>query len=250
MVQLLIGALFLLGREKPWGRLGLALAIDWGLLVWVVGEGLGGMLVGQPSALTGQPGSALVYVVGAVLLAVPSGAWWGEGMVRWTRRGIGEFWLLAAWFQVWPGTASWTSNRLGRLFEVVADQPQPVLLATPISAVGALAASHPLSANTLFVAVMVALGIAILSGDDHGWAIALSAVWLGFSWWMGQDFGSLFSGTATDLNTAVPLGLLTLAVAPRPAWGRPGRGMAGVRRLSPVPVVRPTTVDHARPKAG
>jgi hypothetical protein len=175
----------------------------------------------------------------------------GEGIVRRTRRGIGGFWLLAALSQGWPGTASWTSNGLGWLFEVVADQPQPVFLATPISAVGALTASHPLGANTLFVLVMVALGSAFLSGDDHGWAIALSAAWLGFSWWMGQDFGALFSGTATDLNTAVPLGLLTLAVAPRPAWWRSGRDPAAVPRLSPaLATARPTTVDHAHLKAG
>jgi hypothetical protein len=250
-VQFTIGALFPLGREKVWGRVGLALAMGWGLLVWVAGEGLGGLLVGPPSALTGFPGSALVYVAGAFLLALPARTWQGEAIVGWTRRGLGGFWLLAALLQAWPGSAYWTSNGLGWLFQVVADQPQPVLLAAPISAVGALAARCPLSANTLFSAVMLALGIAFLSGRDHGWAFALGAVWLGFSWWMGQDFGSLFSGAATDPNAALPLGLLTLAVAPLPRWRRLGRGMEYVPRLSAVvATTRPMPVDHARPRAG
>lgn len=32
-----------------------------------------------------------------------------------------------------------------------------------------------------------------------------------FTWWLGQDFGGLFTGTSTDPNTALPMGVFLLA---------------------------------------
>jgi hypothetical protein len=237
LAELAIGALFVFGRARPWGRVGLALAIGWGLLVWVFAEGMGGLLAGSPTALTGAPGAALVYVAGALLLLLPSRWWRRDTSVRWTRRALGWFWLLAALIQALPTAGYWTPMGLGMLFQGAAAQPQPTVLAAPIAAVAALAAQYPLVANTCFVAVMVALGVAFLFGGTRGWAYGLGFCWLGFSWWMGQDFGALFSGTGTDPGTALPLALLTLTVAPHPRWWRSKIGIADVRHGNTVPLL-------------
>jgi hypothetical protein len=235
LVQLAIGALFLIGRTKPWGRVGPALAIGWGLLVWISGEGVGGLLAGSPSALTGAPGAVLVYVAGAMLLSLPT-SWWRRGtIVWWTRRALGGFWLLAAMIQALPAAGYWTASGIQALFQDAAAQSQPTFLAAPIAAFAALAAQYPIIANTVFVTVMVTLGLVSLLDGTHGWAYALSFCWLGFTWWMGQDFGAVFSGTGTDPNTAVPLALLTLAVAPRLRWRRSEFGIVDVRNVNTVP---------------
>ena len=48
--------------------LALAASIAWALAVWWLGEGLGGVLTGAASPVTGAPGAALLYALAAVLL--------------------------------------------------------------------------------------------------------------------------------------------------------------------------------------
>ena len=64
-VQLAIG-LGLLWRRTV--RAALAGTIAWGMAVWLLGEGLGGILTGSASPLTGAPGAAVLYVLLAVLI--------------------------------------------------------------------------------------------------------------------------------------------------------------------------------------
>jgi len=53
---------------RPTLRVGLAVSIVWSLGVWWFGEGIGLILTGGASALTGAPGPVLLYAVLAVLL--------------------------------------------------------------------------------------------------------------------------------------------------------------------------------------
>ena len=64
-IQLAIG-LGLLWR--PAVKAALAATIAWGLAVWLLGEGLGGILTGSGSPLTGAPGAAVLYVLLAALI--------------------------------------------------------------------------------------------------------------------------------------------------------------------------------------
>ena len=54
---------------RPTVRAALAASIAWALAVWWLGEGLGGVLTGAASPVTGAPGAALLYALAAVLLA-------------------------------------------------------------------------------------------------------------------------------------------------------------------------------------
>ncbi len=63
-IQLALAAGLLWRRTT---RLALAGTIVWALGVWWLGEGLGGLLTGTASPVTGAPGAALLYVVIAVL---------------------------------------------------------------------------------------------------------------------------------------------------------------------------------------
>lgn len=213
IIQLAIGIMLIAGRERRWGRIGLWLSVAWGLNIWVVGEGLGGLLVGPPTMLTGAPGSVLLYVAGALLLLLPVQRWMHAGTGRIVAWGLGAFWLVMAMVQAWPAAGFWTGQQLGALFAGVAAMPQPALLAAPIQGMTALALAAPILCNACFVAIMAALAWAFLTGKLARWTFALAGAWLLFSWWLGQDFGGLFTGTATDPNTSLPLGVFLLAAA-------------------------------------
>ncbi len=70
VTQLLLGAALL---WRPAVRAGLAGSVVWALAVWWFGEGLGGVLSGSASPLTGAPGAVILYGLIAVL-AWPSAA--------------------------------------------------------------------------------------------------------------------------------------------------------------------------------
>src|SRR5579862_7071629 len=56
---------------RPAVRPALAGSVIWGLAVWWLGEGLGGLFTGTASPVDGAPGAALLYAVTAVLLWPP-----------------------------------------------------------------------------------------------------------------------------------------------------------------------------------
>lgn len=53
---------------RPASRPALAASAGWALVVWVAGEGLGGLTAGVSSVLTGYPGAALLYALAAAVL--------------------------------------------------------------------------------------------------------------------------------------------------------------------------------------
>ena len=53
---------------RPTVKIALGASIAWSLAVWWLGEGLGSVLTGQASALSGAPGAVLIYALLAILL--------------------------------------------------------------------------------------------------------------------------------------------------------------------------------------
>ncbi len=68
LIQVAIGLGLL---YRPTVRYALALSFAWALGVWVLGEGMGMVLTGTASALTGAPGSVFMYAM-LGLLAWPT----------------------------------------------------------------------------------------------------------------------------------------------------------------------------------
>jgi hypothetical protein len=88
-IQLALGLLILWPRTT---KLGLKSSVAWGLVVWYMGEGLGGLLSGHASLWMGAPGAALVYVI--LALAV---------MPNKSKRPA--YWLPLVWSAIWIGGA-------------------------------------------------------------------------------------------------------------------------------------------------
>jgi hypothetical protein len=98
-IQLLI-ALGLFARATT--RVALAGSIVWALLVWWLGEGLGGSLAGPQSPISGFPGAALLYAVAAVFLWPPRRADAGEGTLSVAASSpAGRVLTALAWLALW-----------------------------------------------------------------------------------------------------------------------------------------------------
>jgi hypothetical protein len=165
-------------------RPALAVSIGWSLLVWWFGEGLGGLLSGRADVMAGAPGAVLLYAVAAVLL-------WPTGRSTAARSTAGAF--VAAqpigrtaarivWAVLWGGMAL-----IGHL--------------TPVAVAG--------SAVLAIIAVVVFLPVPLMRA---GVVLALvAAVWI---WVVGQSFGAVSGGEATDPNSGPILALIALAYWP------------------------------------
>ena len=217
-VQLGLGCL-LLTRRPGWVRIGLWGSLGFSVLLWVCAQGMGQVLTGSATLLTGAPGSAAVYAAIALLLLLPEAAW---GQPDLPARVGGGFLLLGALLQLSP--SFWTPLGLAQPFGEAFMMPQPAGLRAAIGVVVNLAGAWPLALNAALVLGFAAAGIAALLAPQAPrlWAVL---VLLGLVWVFGQDAGMLWSGMATDPNTAPALFLLVLA----PAGARTSRGRAPVR---------------------
>lgn len=71
LLQIAIGIFLFFPESEVRFTFGLYASIVWGLIVWVFGEGMGGLLNGSATLYNGAPGSALIYVILSVILLVP-----------------------------------------------------------------------------------------------------------------------------------------------------------------------------------
>ncbi|MHB1628843.1 MAG: hypothetical protein ACYCVB_10815 [Bacilli bacterium] len=194
----------LLGKTVLW------VSVLWAFFIWVFGEGLGGMLTGAPTNLTGSPGSALFYAGAAILLLLPKQSWL-SGQVAWLSRiGLGVYWIISAVWQASPGAAFHSPGNLVPFFSIAAAMPQPAWLAAPIHAVAALAVGHAFLLNAVFVCVMAAIGIGMIMNRFRTWVVLTAGLWLLFSWWTSMDFG-VMGGLGTDPNSPPIVALLMVA---------------------------------------
>jgi hypothetical protein len=200
--QLLLGVGLLVPHTA---RRALAASVAWSLGVWFFGEGLGGLADGHASLLTGAPGAALLYGVLA-LAAWPSRDPSQQAPARWLPLAWATLWIGGAIFQALPGQNSGTAvagaisggapGWLGRLDASAANW----------------STRHGTAVVVALVAAEALIGLAALYSRTRipavaaGFALAL-AIWV-----IAQDLGQLYSGQATDPNTAPLIALLAIAI--------------------------------------
>lgn len=202
-IQLALGTLLLLDRCRRWS---LAASVAWGLFVWIFGEGLGGLLAGNALTLSGAPGAGLLYGLASVAVW-PAGT--AQGWAPWAAR-FGQISLAGVWL---VGCAL-----LGA----------PGALASALAFPWALHAIQPIAVTFrgVLFGVQGALGVALLTGGRAAWPVRASIILALLFWWLGQDFGQVWTPLGTDLNSGPLVMLLALAAAPDTI----GPGVSGRRR--------------------
>jgi hypothetical protein len=197
-------------------RAALAGTIVWSLAVWWLAEGLGGVFGAMADPLTGAPGAAVLYALLAVLIwpavrPVRPSASVADGSP------VGRLARLA-WFVLWGAMAALLLLAPASSATLTArGGTQAAIVTIGLAAACALAAVGVFVPAALRPALLVA-------------AIAALVIWA-----LGENFGDLASGSATDPNSGPLLALIALAFWPAGArLARSGRAIRPVRSRPPL----------------
>jgi hypothetical protein len=240
-------------------RAALAGTIAWSLVVWWLGEGLGGVLTGTATPLTGAPGAAVLYAILAVL-AWPARP--GRRRDSSVAEGspLGRRWARLAWLSLWGSSAylvlqapSRSPRALHDLLSGLAGA-EPGWIASTDRAAAAAAGSHGMLISAAIAAIFVLIGAGVLSRGTARAAVALAAIAALVIWVAGENFGGIFTGQGTDPSTGPLLILLAAAFWPRgttrtepgairlPAGARHGTRPAA--ELTGIPVIAGTSAGR------
>ena len=221
-IQLLIAAGIAWRRTE---RAALGASIAWSLAIWWFGEGLGGMLAGLASPLTGAPGAVIVYALLAVLLwPAEAAADQAAGAVVSpfvAARAVGSRAARLLWLVFWmvlASTALWPQNRAPQAMALqilMAGDGEPSWLAALDRHCAVWVAERGLAVPVALACLLGLIAVALWLPAPAvkpvlTLAIALAAV----IWVLGEAFGGILTGRATDPNTGPLLAALTVAYWP------------------------------------
>jgi hypothetical protein len=237
-IQLALAAGLLWRRTA---RAALAATIAWSLAVWWLGEGLGGLLTGTATPLTGAPGAAVLYAFLAVLAWPPRpGGQGGDSVADGSplpRNGA-----RLAWLTLWASSAYLMLQPSGRSPRALHDLlsglagTAPGWSASADRAAAAAAGSHGTLASAVIAAIFVLIGAGVLSRATTRPALVAAVIAAVVIWTAGENFGGIFTGQGTDPNTGPLLILLAAAfwpgAGPRPV---PAPGHRATSHLARVP---------------
>jgi len=201
-------------------RAALAATIAWSLAVWWLGEGLGGLLTGTATPLTGAPGAAVLYAFLAVL-AWPARPGRQPGRPVAEASPLGPIGARVAWLILWAGSAYLVVQASGRSPRALHDllsglaAAQPGWVASADRAAAAAVGSQGVVICAVLAAVFVLIGAGVLSARTTQPALALAVIAALVIWVAGENFGGIFTGQGTDPNTGPLLIVIAAAFWPR-----------------------------------
>jgi hypothetical protein len=209
-IQIALGILILYRKTV---RVGLSASVVWGLAVWWMGEGFGGLLSGQTSILLGAPGAALLYVL--IALAI-----FPKKETKSKEQHTPAYWLPAVWAVLWL---------MGAIYQLLPGQNSAADVASTIAGnagggtPGWLSSLDIHTANfihgkgvsfvILIAAVQATIGILVLAPGKVRRVAIYVGIALSLAFWIvGQSLGAYFTGLATDPSTAPLFILLGVAI--------------------------------------
>jgi hypothetical protein len=226
-LQVLIGVGLFFPRTV---RSALATSFVWAFCVWFFGEGLGMILTGSASALTGAPGSVFLYAM-LGLMAWPRRATTDTAPAGGTRKtgiassaaaqGIGGgitplavwsgYWLLSAVLFLLPAHRSSTSVS-SAVTGMTTDQPG--WYAHFLTHFGNDFSSIGTQTTLLLAIASVVIGLGPLLFRHVEVFLALGGLLAAAFWVSGQGLGGVLTGTGTDPNSGPLVVVLALAMVP------------------------------------
>ncbi len=249
ITQLGIGALILWKRTIKWGLLA---SVGWGLVVWIFGEGYGGIFSAHTLLLMGAPGAVIIYILLA-LAVMPS----KNEDEKQHKRKSAAYWLVFVWLVLWvgggvyqllpgqdttsdvstmisgmaqdaPGWMASVDNHTANVINGFGGKSKKITTCTSGSSMNMTSAQMAHMSNEsctstqsdpgywfilLIAALQFAIGFGVLfSGIWRKLAISLGIVLSLAFWVVGQSMGAYFTGLATDPNSGPLFVLLGLAI--------------------------------------
>jgi len=235
--QLAIGGGLLFRRTV---RPALAVSFVWSLAVWWFAEGLGGLLTGTASPLSGAPGAVLLYILVGLLAWPVLEERRGE---QWRRGGgglLGGVGARIAWAVLWVGSAALLlrpGNSSGlslRNALMAARAGQPGWYAGMLTGTARVLGSHGTLLTFGIAAEMALVGIGVALDWQTPRLLGVATVLAALIWVFPEGLGGVLTGQGTDPNTGPLLALAGLA------WYRSWPDPAVARIVVPT-VSAPTT---------
>jgi hypothetical protein len=203
---------------RPAAKFALAASVAWSIAVWWLGEGLGGVLTGSASPWSGAPGAVILYALLAVLLwpvdRDPSAPFVAG-------RPVGRLPARLLWLALWGGMAYFALQAASTppqgLHDMLSSMAsgEPGWIASMDQSVAALLAHHGQQASAMLAVVFEVIAIGIfLPAPVARCAVILAVAATAVIWVIGENFGAVLTGTATDPNSGLLLGLLAAAYWP------------------------------------
>jgi hypothetical protein len=204
LIQVAIGAGLLYRRTvKP----ALAVSFVWALVVWWLGEAFGMLFMNMAQPLTGAPGAVLLYaIIGAIVW--PNGRPGGLLGVRGARTVWAVLWLVVGWMWLITPNSSGNATR-----DAINAAPSGMSwLSSLQNGVADAAKGNGLVIAIVLAVLSVAIGVAV--GINWRPKVFLwIAIVLNLAFWViGQGFGGIFAGGATDPNAGALFILLSVAL--------------------------------------
>ena len=215
-LQVGIGLVLLVSNGLT-GRIAGLVSAFWAALVWLIGNGAGGIFVTGASFLFGWPGATFFYAMTGIWLFLKP-----DTFHRWfsliTLRVLAAVVALAAVLQLLPSTEFWhggNTNALTAMTSYMTKIAQPHWLAWLSRGVGRIAGSMGGGFNVAIVLWLgaCALGLWFAGKEKWRWPIWTLVAGCLFFWLTSEDT-SLFGGLSTDFNSLLPFAVLAWCASP------------------------------------
>jgi cytochrome oxidase Cu insertion factor (SCO1/SenC/PrrC family) len=216
-LQVGIGMTLLVSNGRT-GRWVAGLSAGWAALIWIVGNGAGGIFINGASILFGWPGATFFYVIAGVwLFKSPSS--FDEKFSAFTLRLLAVMMAVAAVFQCLPAAQFWhggSANALSAMATSMTSIAQPHALAWLVRHVGSLSALMGGGFNIVVILWLLICAVGLWRSATTGWRWPVRTMVAGclFFWLVAED-AALFGGLATDVNSFVPMAALAWCASPR-----------------------------------
>lgn len=204
-LQIFIGVSFILIRSERALKIVSIISFLWGIIIWIFGEGFGGIFAGNPSYLTGYPGSALIYSLMSIPFFINS-LNNEKNISKFFNVILVVFLLTSSILQALPGSGFWAYNNLAGIpYNLMFNQGEPIPLAYLLNAIYPIISIYGFYFNIIFVSVPLALCLAIAGKRKASYL--LTAAYIFSIWVIFQDMG-IYVNPSTDPNTALPVVLI------------------------------------------
>ncbi len=234
LAQVAIGAGML---WRPTVKPAIGVSFLWVLVVWWFGEAFGMLFMNMASPLTGAPGAVVLYaIIGAIVW--PGDRPGGLLGVRGARTAWGIVWVLMGW--LWLIAPNSSANATHNALNAAPSGMSWLSTVQDWVANGAKGNGLVIAVVLAFVSVAIGLAVAV---NWRARAFLALAIVVSLAYWVvGQGFGGMFAGGATDPNAGLLFVVLAAALYPLIGVTEPSRR---VHRAPETAGPRTTVTDAA-----
>ncbi len=199
------------------GRIAGVVSAGWAALIWLIGNGAGGIFASNSSILFGWPGATFFYILTGIWIALNYDQF-RRSFRAFTTRTLSVVLVLAAALQSLPNHEFWhggNSNSMTVMSLEMAHVPQPHWLSWLVTKTGVAAGTLGGGFNliVIFWLLITAGGLWMALQRTWRWPTWSLVVGALVIWVVGQDM-AIFGGLATDLNSMVPMAFLAWVAIP------------------------------------